>query len=232
MANRRIAVNIRQILDLMQYCKNEEISAMVLNLDYLKAFDRVEFSSVKKSMSYFNYPDYLINWVDVLYNDFKIQIQNTGHLTPEIKVERSVHQGGCASAFLFNLLVEVLAINIRKNCEKHAIQTKTQGHLLTQYADDTESTAKMEQEAIDDILNELTSFQNNTGLQVNYDKTSIYRIGSARNSNAMLYTTKPIAWTRDPFTLLGIRISYENLEDLNFSPMYDKVSAILKRWRE
>ena len=110
MKQRRISVNVRRVFELMEICKRENINAFVFDLDYLKAFDMCEFTSITDSLKYFDFPDYIINWINVLYDGFTVKIQNLGHLSDSIDIQRSVHQGGCASSFLFNLCVETLAI--------------------------------------------------------------------------------------------------------------------------
>ena len=103
MPSRRMAVNIRKTLDLMNFCTLENIPALLINLDYLMAFDRVEVPSVIKSLVYFRFPPYVINWIRILYTDFTCRIQNNGFISlQKVDVERSVHQGVCASAYLYN----------------------------------------------------------------------------------------------------------------------------------
>ena len=136
MSNRRISLNIRRVLDIMNWCQINSIPAFILNLDFLKAFDRCEVNSILKSLAYFKFPDYIIKWIEVLYTLFSVKIQNRGFFSNPINVERSVHQGGCASAFLFNILVETLANELRENLE-HSIYIQEHKHDINQYADDT-----------------------------------------------------------------------------------------------
>ena len=50
MANRRISVNIRKIFDLMYVASEEEWQAFIINCDFLKCFDRIEFTCIENSM--------------------------------------------------------------------------------------------------------------------------------------------------------------------------------------
>ena len=60
------------------------------------------------------------------------------------------------------------------------------------------------QESLDAIVNTLTLFENNTSLRLNYDKTSVHRIGSFKDTNAKLYSMEPLNWTNEPINILGI----------------------------
>ena len=117
MKGRRIAVNIQKLFDLITYCNDHQIQALFLSLDFMKCFDMIDFSAIEGSLRYFNFPDYIIRWVNILYSGFTVQVQNNGHFSDIINVQRSVHQGGCCSSYLFLCCAEILAINIRNNKE-------------------------------------------------------------------------------------------------------------------
>lgn len=75
-------------------------------------------------------------------------------------------------------------------------------------------------------------FQAITGLTVNYDKTSVYRIGSIKNTNAKLYTNRAFSWTNEPVVILGITITHEldKLQRLNLAPVFDKMLNVCEIW--
>ena len=147
-------------------------------------------------------------------------MQNNGHFSEKIAIERSVHQGGCLSGTLFNLCVQLLSIRIKNNERIKGLQIGDQTQLLNQYADDTDAFSENDQESLDCLIKELDFFQEQSGLCVSYEKTSIYRIGSLRNSNARLYTAKPLAWTSEGINVLGIYVtySYESLMEKKLLP--------------
>ena len=231
MKKRRMAVNVRKIFELMNYCARNNIDAFIYDLDFLKAFDHVEFSGINGSLRYFHFPENIIKWVSILYNSFHVKIQNNGYFSERIDIERSVHQGGCMSSYLFNVCVETLAIEIRKNMNILGIQAGGKEHKLGQYADDTDIFSLFDQRSLNAINSTLENFNKNTGLQISYDKTSLYRIGSLKNSDAELYSEKPIAWTNDSLKVLGICVTYnQNLLDLNYAPVIDRAEAIRHQW--
>ena len=230
MEKRRMAVNIRKLFDVMDYCSLHNKPGIILSLDYMKAFDMVEVGSVISALKYFGFSNYLVKWVEILYYQFTVKIQNNGYFSQEINVERSVHQGGCASAFLFNLVVEILAIQLRKDERIKPIKMGNAEQLLNQYADDADVASDFQQQSLDAILEILDTFRWNTGLTVSYEKTSIYRIGSLKDSNAELYTQKPIAWTNEGLKVLGINVVHQNVIDSNYAPCIQKAVDTMKKW--
>lgn len=55
MRGRNIATNIRKILDLSDYCDQNNVEACILIADFEKCFDSVEISSVDKILEYFGF---------------------------------------------------------------------------------------------------------------------------------------------------------------------------------
>ena len=80
-------------------------------------------------------------------------------------------------------------------------------NLISQFADDTDLFLIYDFLSLNEVVDTLTIIERNTGLLLNYDKTSIYRIGSLRNCHAKLYTKVEFKWTNEPITVLGVKMS-------------------------
>ena len=113
-----------------------------------------------------------------------------------------------------------------------AIYVNNNAHCLNQYADDTGILSTFEQKAFDTIISELDRFERNSGMKVSYEKTTVYRMGSLRNSNAVLYTAKPLAWSNIGVDVLGVRITDDNIVSTNFQPVIAKAKVILNKWQK
>ena len=232
MKKRKAAVNVRKLIDSLQYCENKEIDALILCLDYMKAFDRVELTSIMGSLKFFGFPELICKWVKILYTDFKIRIQNNGYLSEDILISRSVHQGGCASAFLYIILAEVMAIYVRQNPNICGVRTGDHEQKLNLFADDTSVTSLFNQQSLDAIFDILEWFQKQSGLRKSYEKTFLYRIGSVRNSAARLITKEQISWEDDGINVLGIYITHkDDILPRNYDPILKKASCVLSQWK-
>ena len=105
-------------------------------------------------------------------------------------------------------------------------------NLLNQFADDTEMCLEYRQEVIQETVNTFQRLYLHTGLSVNYDKTSLYRIGSLKKSKAELYTQPAIKWTSEPINVLGIMITQNNdEEELNYHTTVDKMRDTFNVWK-
>ena len=231
MPNRRISANIRKLLDLQKYCENKDKTAVILDLDIEKAFDKLSFSAIFGAMSYFGVSDYITKWIKTLYNSFGLFVQNNGHISERIEVNRGTHQGGVCSTGIFILAMELIAIDVRADNDIMGIEVGDIISLLNQFADDTDLTLEDSQEMVQAALKKFQQFEKQTGLKVNYDKTSLYRIGSLRHSKAEYYTQPDIKWCNQ-IKVLGIQITPDETEAtlLNYIPLIEVMKQKLGTW--
>ena len=230
--NRRITCNIRKILDIMHHTDRENIPAIVLSIDYQKVFDKIEMTAIMGGLNYFQFAPFIIRWIQILYNKFRLRVQNNGHFSPYFPVSRGIHQGGCCSTAIFLVIAELLAINIRSHESIKGIPVNEIMNLLNQFADDTDMTLEANQSNLNIVFNEMETFRKHTGCTINYDKTSIYRIGSLKHTDMKLITKQTVCWTNEPINILGIWISHDRdeMQYLNYEPILNKTKSILSSW--
>ena len=233
MQNRRAALNIRKVMDTMKLCEIGEIEGMLLSLDYMKAFDRVELVSIQGSLDFFGFPQFIKEWVRILYTGFRINVQCADHLSKDIDITRSVHQGGCISAFLYIILAETLAICLRQEKQIEGIKFANSEQKLNQFADDTSVCMLFKQSCLDEMMKKLRWFHTQSGLLISYEKTCLYRIGSLRYSNQKLVTQEEISWVSEGINILGVFVTHTaNILDINYAPVLQKVQGILNTWKK
>ena len=234
MENRRIIKNIRRILDLIKMADSEDIPMYILQLDWSKCFDKIEFCAIDKSLEYFGFSQKIRKWVQSMYRGFTAQIQNNGHFSKEFEITRSVHQGAPCSSLIFLLCAEIFAQNMRNSNKILGITVGEFKYLMGQYADDTDMSLKYSQQSIDEVMRIIQLFKENAGFTLNYDKTVAYRVGSLRGSDAKLVTQRAMTWTDIGINVLGVEIRNNIKETLqaNYGPIIDKAEAICAAWKK
>jgi len=85
---RYIGENIRNLHETIDYINNLNEKVLIFFSDLKKAFDSLNHNFMRKCLLKFKFPNYIINWVDIFYNDAKSCIHNNGHLSSVFKISR------------------------------------------------------------------------------------------------------------------------------------------------
>ena len=113
--NRNISQNIRRALDILDYTFRKNIAAVLISVDFEKAFDRVEYFSLFKAFEYFSFGRQILNWIQVLFTEMQLCTVNAGCISRWFTPTRGLFQGNPIGPFAFVTLIELLAINLRAN---------------------------------------------------------------------------------------------------------------------
>ena len=203
MKERRISVNIRKMLDIIHQANQEDLEAVVLSLDFVKCFDKCSFDILHGSLEFFGFGEIVKTWTRILYKDFSVKIQNNGNFSGHISIDKGVHQGGCCSSIYFLVIAEILALALRADSEIQGITFRDIRNLLNQFADDMDIFSLADETSIRHIHGHLEWFKSQSGFTVSYDKTTMYRIGSLRHSNAQLYGLDQIYMVKPRYKCAG-----------------------------
>ena len=226
---REIHSNIRKTIDIVSHISTSGKSAMVISIDFIKCFDYLEHSGIFGSMEYFKFPDRFITWSRIFFNQFSFCTQNAGYSSSFHSKLRGINQGCPYSPILFLLPAEVMAHLFKNNPRITGVKVGVSEirQILLQFADDATVFLEFTQENLEAAIETLTTLQRNTGLEVSYEKSTIYRIGSARKSDARLYTTLPLKWSDGDIEMLGITVTNGNNQSgSGFDEIINKMSNV------
>ena len=229
MKDRFIGQNIRLINDILVQTELQDVPGILLQLDFRKAFDTVEWPVIQQTLSKFNFGDSLKRWVQTFYCNAESSILNNGLITKQIPVSRGVRQGCPLSPYLFILVAEILASKIRHDKNVQGIELFKKEIKLSQFADDTSLICK-NLKSVGNALNILADFGAISGLHLNKSKTKALWLGPWRSNRG-----RPLglAWTNEPVRVLGTFISYDSAgnERKNFAKKVDNLKTKLAAWR-
>ena len=120
----------------MEYASLKKLPAVVISVDFEKAFDRVEYRALFKIMEWYNFGPNFIQYVRTLFTDFRIVTVNNGYSSQPFKPTWGLFQGNPISSHAFLLIMELLAMQLRADKRIQGIQIGKFHHLLAQFADD------------------------------------------------------------------------------------------------
>ena len=235
MEGRDIHTNIRKTMDIVAKVNKTGKEAIIISIDYVKCFDMIEHNAVFGSLRYFGFGTKFIDMIKIFFNQFEICTQNNGNISSFFGKTRGINQGCTISPFIFLLSGEILAHKLKNNPQVKGIKIGRSEveEIILQFADDSTLFLEFSEICLSAAVSTLTYIEHNTGLTISYEKTTIYRIGSLKNSNATLYCEKPIAWSDDDINMLGIEIANAEVQsNSQFDSIIDKLDHIMTIWRK
>ncbi|XP_048493141.1 uncharacterized protein LOC104908756 [Beta vulgaris subsp. vulgaris] len=233
----------RQILDgalvageIIESCKRFKSEAVLLKLDFHKAFDSISWSYLDWVLEQMGFPDQWREWMKSCVMSASASILVNGSPTQPIKLQRGLRQGDPLSPFLFNLAVEPLNLLMKKGLNLglwDGIASRPNGCIVShlQYADDTIIFCPPSMDYLCNIKKTLIVFQIASGLSVNFHKSALYGINVDQiwlesAAKALLCRTGSL-----PFKYLGLPIggNYSRIDTWN--PIVDRMSKRLASWK-
>ena len=81
------------------------------------------------------------------------------------------------------------------------------------------------------VCNTFSHVEQNIELHINYDKTTLYGVGSLANSDAQVYTAHNFKWSNENTDILGVKLSCtgDSVEE-NFTNVLSKVDVVTENW--
>lgn len=231
MQGRNIVTNVRRVVEYMRYTKKHSIKAVVLSIDFQSCFDLIDQEAIFQALSYFGFGEHFIHMIKLLFMNFQLMVQHNGYFSEAFAQLSGTHQGDPCASLLYLCCGEMVNRLIKSNPKITGVDIEGVRMLLSQFADDTDIFLKYDETVLNETLVALGRVESSLGLRINYDKTSVYRVGSLAGTNAKIYTCKPLAWTNDPINILGVVVSNDmHVQNENYSVILDKVKTITELW--
>lgn len=217
------------IRDLIEYVNQKNLPGAIICIDQMKAFDRVDWSFLLKTLRKFGFGPNFIQWVKLCYTDIFSAMHTNGFLSTFFKLERGTRQGCPLSALLYVLMAEVFSVNVRKEDKIHGI-TLPDGSVtkIDQYADDT-TIQISDIDSIESVFSLIRVYELASGCRINMDKTEGLWLGSFRGRRD---TPLDLKWTSDSVRILGFHLGNIDTSELNWKPRVDKFKTILRLWNK
>ena len=222
-------INIRSTIEVVTHLNKRNEPGLVVQIDFEKCFDRVEFESIRKVFKYFGFGDNFVQMLSLLFTDLILCTTNNGFISKCFVKGRGCNRGCPASPQIFLYCSETMTHLLQQDHHINGLDVGGIKRLLSQFADDTSAYLKFEKLCVDAFTETLMCVESQLGLKVSYEKTTIYRVGSLCNSDAILYTQKNLKWSNEAIETLGVDI---NCDGSIPSSNYDKIIVKMKRTME
>ena len=99
------------------------------------------------------------------------------------------------------------------------------------WTDDMDIFSLCFEKSLKAIYKELEDFRFQSGFTVSYDKTTLYRIGSLKHSNAQRYGMTEYVWSNNDMTVLGVTKAHQDIMPKNYGVILNKARKTLFSWK-
>ncbi|GLU24163.1 hypothetical protein SLE2022_401190 [Rubroshorea leprosula] len=210
---------------------------MICKLDLEKAFDRLEWSFIYKTLLYFQFPLDIVKLIMSAISSTSISILINGEKTEEFYPSRGIWQGDPLSPYIFILCMEYLSIRISIDMEtglwkgtKCGRRGPSLSHIF--FVDDIIFIGKATAANCLHLKDVLQSFCERSGQKINNLKSKMFfskNVGQAVRDN--LCSILGFSQTEDLGKYLGVPISAKKLTRSKWQFIVDKVRAKLSGWK-
>ena len=233
----------RQILDsvliageLLESCKSSKTPAVLLKLDFHKAFDCVSWSYLLWVMDQMGFPPTWIHWISSCVSSAAASILINGTPTKPFKLQRGLRQGDPLSPFLFVLAAEGLNLLIKQATSRQlwaGIEVCKNGPIIShlQFADDTILFSSPDACSILNIKKILILFQLTSGLQINFHKSELLGVNVSEGKLKQLAQILCCRTGQLPLSYLGLPIGGNISRISLWAPLIEKMRKKLAGWK-
>ena len=229
-SGRYIGEVVRTVYDTLDFAKNNNKAGIILMVDFEKAFDSISFKFIEKCLKFFNFSDNLIQWVNLLLQNFQASLNHCGNISPRFNIGRGCRQGDPIAAYLFIIAVELLAHKLRTDTGVKGFDLGNLTHILDLYADDLTIYLSPSEQNLKNVLKIIKDLYHLSCLKISVSKTKAVWFGSAADSEQILCPDDGLVWTKN-FSLLGLEFD-NKLEqmDQNYFEKIKDIEKMLNGW--
>lgn len=164
--------------NILEHCSRFKRNGLVLSVDQMAAFDRVEWKYMIRVLKHFGLGKNFLSWVELIYKTehLKVKLMINGSLSSDVNIGRGVRQGCPLSPLLYVLAIEPLANLIRRSREIPGLGCAGKEYKLSMYADDTNLFLEKFSD-IKKVFEAYKQFGKASGGKLKEEKTKILLLG-------------------------------------------------------
>ena len=176
---RFILDNLLITQETMAWAEASNQSMIFLKLDFLKAYDMVDWQCMYKILEKLGFPQVFISMISLLFQDTSTCVKLNGELSPYFPIQRGIRQSCPLAPYLFILVAEVLNSMVTQEMWEGRVQGislpfEGRQQIIAQYADDTSFTLLGDEGKVRCLVYLLETFCLATRLVLNWSKSSGY----------------------------------------------------------
>ena len=205
---------------------------IIFKIDFEKAYDKVKWSFLQQTLRMKGFSQKWCSWVKQFTQGGNVNIKVNDQLGSYFQTKKGLRQGDPMSPILFNIVVDMLAILIARAKEAgqvegvipHLVQD---GLSILQYADDTVLFMSHDFEKARNMKLILSTFEQLSGLKINFHKSEIFCFGKARDNEVFYSQLFGCGVGKFPFRYLGLPMHPRKLSNKDWQTIENRIEKKL-----
>ncbi len=216
------------------HLQSTKTQAAIFKIDFERAFDHINWIVLRRVLIARGFGDRWIRWIEELLSTASTVVLLNGVPGRSFRSKRGLRQGDPLSPFLFILCVDVLFRMLQSVASANLLPTVGIGdcnvHTL-QFADDLLLFFDGTLRSASIIRIILDSFAENSGLKINFDKSSLIPINLVKENLSDLVGFLGCPPQSFPLIYLGLPLSPSRLRKADYLPLLEKLDKRLAAWK-
>ena len=223
--------NLILLRDVLSWARSRRVGVGVIGLDQQKAFDRVDHRFLIQVLEKMGFGEGFISWVKALYNGVVSRVKVNGALSAPVKQGRGVRQGCPLSPLLYVLVIEPLAVALRRDRVFVGLQIPGSGGQaakVMQYADDTTVLVSSDRD-LESVMVQVDKYCRGSGSKVNFKKSAVMVTEGWKGRSGEQHG---LAVCEDGIKVLGVHFWKERADRKNWEACLERVKKRVELWKQ
>ena len=207
---------------------------MIISIDAEKALDKIQHPFMIKTLQKVGIEGTYVNIIKAIYDKPTANIILNGGKLKAFPLRSGMRQGCPLSSFLFNIVLEVLAMAIREEKEITGIQIRKEEVKLSLFADHLILNIGNPKDATRKLLELINEFSNVAGYKVNTQKSLAFLYTNNERSEREIKETIPFSIAKKRIKYLGINLPKEakDLYSENYKTLMKEIKDDTNKWKD
>ncbi|KAL9688405.1 hypothetical protein QQ045_032826 [Rhodiola kirilowii] len=222
--------------NIMDGIMSEGRSALVIKLDFWKAYDSVSWEYLELIQKSMGFGSKWMNWMKACYSSANMAVLINGSPSKDFPMQRGLRQGDLLSPFLFLLAAEGLSRILDKVAGEgmlNGVEWIKGGDKMThlQFADDTVLFCQANEEEVQRLKLILYGFEGCSGLKINFGKSLCFGVGLKAEETQFFASLLGCLVGNFPMKYLGLQVGVNPSRVSSWAPILQKFKDKLASWK-